>query len=164
MLMLVLGLGCPTPDDKENTDDSAPPINQDDTAPTVCDGTAPTITDLIIEDGGVRDFEGEDAPSLKVAAETSDDDGDLHRMNMTVWWDDVVDGVVDTSGTGTEAGWYAMNEDECATYEATYGILFEVDGSRFEYETAYEFAAIVYDDAGLVSEQVIDSGTTPAAL
>lgn len=164
MLVMMLAFGCTGAADKENTDDSAPPINQDDTAPTTCDGTNPEIADLIIEDGGVHDFEGEDSPTLKVAAETNDDDGDLHRINMTLWWDDTVDGTVDTSGAGSEAGWYEMNETPCGTFTATYGVLFEVDGTRFAYETAYEFAAKVMDDAGLESEIVIDSGTTPAAL
>jgi hypothetical protein len=164
MLLMLLGLGCPASDEKNTGDDSAPPINQNDTAPTSCDGTNPVINELIIEDAGVHDFEGEDSPTLKVSADASDDDGDLHRINLTLWWDDVVDGSVDTSGAGEESGWYEMNETPCGTFSATFGILFQVDGSRFEYETTYEFAGMVTDDAGLESNIAIDSGTTPAAL
>ncbi|MDP2313932.1 MAG: hypothetical protein Q8P41_13580 [Pseudomonadota bacterium] len=153
-------LGACNPDEKDSSD--APPINQDEDSPVICDGTAPVITELSVGNyGELFDFEGTLAPALLVAATATDDDGDLHRMNMTLWWDDVVDGTVDTSAAGTEAGYYAMDEEPCGMFEATYGLVFEVDGNRFDYATEYEFAAEVVDDAGLVSAQVIASGTAP---
>jgi hypothetical protein len=160
-LALLTLFACTT--EKED-DTEAPPVEQEEDSPTVCEGAAPTLTELVVEEHDeLVDFEGTLSPALKVAATGKDDDGDLHRMNMTLWWDDVVDGTVDTSGAGSEIGYYAMDEDRCGTFEATYGVLFEVEGNRFDYETAYEFAAQVYDDAGLVSEIFIASGTTPAA-
>jgi hypothetical protein len=152
-------VGC-APDEEE--DSKAPPINEGgDTAVTVCEGTAPVLTELVISNGGIQDFEGEDSPSMVVAATGTDADSDLHRMDLRLWWDDVVDGAVDTSATGTAAGYYAMDPDPCATAEATYGIVFEVDNNRFLFGTAYEFAAVIYDDAGLESAMFIDDGIAP---
>lgn len=153
-------VGC-APDEEE--DSKAPPINEGgDTAVTVCEGTAPEITELFVGNyGELYPFETGDAPALQVAATGTDADSDLHRMDLRLWWDDVVDGAVDTSATGTAAGYYAMDPDPCATAEATYGIVFEVDNNRFLFGTAYEFAAVIYDDAGLESAMFIDDGVAP---
>jgi hypothetical protein len=149
-------------DTTKNPSTDAPPINQDDTGePLTCEGTAPVLSELVVENYGLYNFEDGPAPSLKVAATGMDDDGDLHRMDLLVWWDNVVDGTVDTSGEGTTSGIIAMDPDPCATPEATYALVFEVDGKRFDYSTAYEFAGEVYDNAGLVSAQVVASGVTP---
>lgn len=148
-------------EDPKHTGNDAPPINQDDTSVVTCEGAAPVLTELLIENNGIYDFEDGPAPSLKVAATGADDDGDLHRMNLVVWWDAVVDGTVDTSGEGTTSGIIAMDPDPCATPEATYALVFQVDGKRFDYATAYEFAGEIADDAGLVSEVVVASGVTP---
>ncbi|MDP2310454.1 MAG: hypothetical protein Q8P18_30835 [Pseudomonadota bacterium] len=145
----------------KDTGSDAPPINQDDTSVVTCAGTAPVASELVVENYGLYPFEDGDAPALKVAATGTDDDGDLHRMDLVVWWDDVVDGAVDTSGEGTTSGIIAMDPDPCGTFAATYALLFEVDGIRFDYATAYEFAAEVYDDAGLVSGQIVADGVTP---
>ncbi len=160
LLALVLA-GCPATDKDSG---EPPPVSQDtDTAAPSCEGTAPVLTELVVEDyGELYPFEDGDAPALLVAATGEDDDADLHEMNLIVWWDDVVDGEVDTSGAGTEAGVRTMNDDEvCTTGEATYGIIFQVDGNRFAYTTAYEFVGEVYDAAGMVSNRLVASGTTP---
>lgn len=160
-LPAALSIGC-APDETDDKGD-APPINTgEDSAVVECDGTAPVLTDLVVE-GMIYPFEVE-APALVVSATATDADSDLHRMDVRVWWDDVVDGVVDTSGEGTAAGYYTFDSDPCATAQATYGLAFEVDGTRFDYATAYEFAAEVYDDAGLVSGQLVAHGVSPEAL
>lgn len=150
-----------TGEDKDTGSD-APPINEEDTAALVCEGTAPVLTELVVGNyGKLYEFEGTPAPALLVTATGTDADSDLHRMDLFVWWDDVVDGAVDTTTEGLSNGIIAMNETPCATAEATYGIIFEVDGNRLDYATAYEFAGEVADAAGLVSAQVIAHGVTP---
>jgi hypothetical protein len=160
-LLTALLLGC-SGDTKDTGSDPGSVAQDTDTAVVTCEGTAPVLTELEVGDyGQLYPFEDGEAPALLVAATAEDADSDLHRMNLIVWWDDIIDGTVDTSGVGNEAGYYAMNEETCGTAEATYGILFEVDGDRFAYTTAYEFTAEVYDDAGLVSNRVTASGVTP---
>lgn len=163
--LVLVGLVACTSEDKDTGSD-APPINQgEDTAPVECSGTAPVLTELTVADyGEPYPFEEGDAPALLVSATATDEDADLHRMNLILWWDDVIDGAVDTSGAGTEMGYYAMDPDPCGTGEATYAVVFEVDGNQFDYVTEYEFAAEVYDDAEMVSNQLVASGVTPPAL
>lgn len=163
MVMLMLALaGCAEEAEK---DTEAPPIENDiELEPLVCEGTAPELTELTVGDyGELYDFEDGPAPALLVAATATDSDGDLHEMAITWWFDDVIDGAVDTSAAGEEQGYIRMEEQDCATAEATYGVVFEVDGNRFDYETAYEFAVIAYDAAGLATGQLVASGVTPAA-
>lgn len=161
-VLLVALLGCAQ---EEVKDTEAPPVeNNTDTEPIVCEGTAPVLTELTVGDyGELYDFEDGPAPALLVAATATDEDGDLHEMAITWWFDDVIDGAVDTSVAGNEQGYIRMEEQDCATAEATYGVIFEVDGNRFDYETEYEFAAEAYDAAGLVTGQLVASGVTPAA-
>ena len=153
-------------DGSDEDSSKAPPINQnDDSGDPVCEGTAPVITELVVENyGGLYPFETGDAAALQVSATGTDADADLHRMNLVLWWDDVVDGSVDTSGAGTEAGYYRFEDTEpCAGDEATLGLIFEVGDARFQNATPYEFAAVIWDDAGLVSEVAVADGVAPNA-
>ena len=51
----------------------------------------------------------------------------------------------------------------CTTPAGTLEFNLQVDGKRFDYDTAYEFAGVVYDAAELRSAVVIASGVTPGA-
>lgn len=160
VVFLLALAGCPSPEKEGDTE--IPSVDNTPDSAEPCDGTNPVLEALVVEDyGELYDFEDGPAPALLVAASAEDDDGDLHRMALTYWYDDVVDGVVDTSAAGTESTYFAMADEACATPRATYGVVFEVDGRRFEYETAYEFAVEVYDAAGLASNQLVASGVTP---
>lgn len=160
---LALLAGCPDPNQKDTGGDEV--IEQGgDTDEETCEGTNPVLSELTVENFGMYEFEGEESPALKVTASGDDDDGDLHDMNLQIWWDDVVDGAVDTSSSGVEGGFYAMGDTDCGTFSANYNLLLEVDGDRFEYGVAYEFAAVIFDAAGLDSgEPVIASGVAPNA-
>ena len=161
LALFVFALAGCAPEEEKDTE--LPPVaNDTDDEPVVCEGTPPVIEELTVGDlGKLYDFEDGPSPALVVRAKTEDEDGDLHQMGGTYWYDDVIDGVVDTSDAGSDGGYIRMNEEDCGTSSANYGIVFEVDGNRFEYETTYEFAMEVYDAAGLISERVVASGTTP---
>jgi hypothetical protein len=161
--MLVVMLFAACVDDTKDGSDDAPPLH--DTEEETCEGTAPTLDQLVIEPyDGLYEYEDGPAPALTVSATGSDEDGDLDNMRLVVWWDDVVDGAVDTSGAGEDAGYYQMDPDPCHSYaDITYGIIFQVDGNRFDYATAYEFAGVIYDAAGLVSNELVADGMTPNA-
>jgi hypothetical protein len=153
--MLAMALFAACVNDKED-DTEGPPLSGDDTAVETCDGTAPEVSELEIGPyGQLYSFEDGDNPAMVVSTTATDADGDLNRMDVVLWWDDVVDGTVDTSGAGEEGGYYQMKDTTCGTFTATYNLLMEVNGGRFAYSTPYEFAAQAIDDAGLVSEVIV---------
>ncbi len=160
LLPAALLIGC-TSGEKDDTEGDPPPINTgEDSAVDLCEGTAPVVTDLVVSNNGLYEFEGVVSPSMKVSVTATDADSDLDLMDVQLWWDDVVDGAVDTSVAGARGGYIKMDEP-CTTAEATYGLIFQVEGGRFAYATAYEFAGEAYDAAGLVSAQVVAHGVTP---
>ncbi len=160
MLLVWMFVGCPG--EAVKSDDSAPPLNHpEDTAPVICDGTDPVLADLTVAPyDGLYSFEGQDSPALTVSAAATDDDGDISELTLELWWDDVVDGSVDTSGDATSTT-YQFSQDPCEGFANNLGLIFEVDGNRFDYATPYEFAGVVTDEAGLVSAIVVASGVSP---
>jgi hypothetical protein len=167
--LLLAAVGC---DDSKDDDTGPGSLNASDTDAD-CSGTPPVIDDLTVEIGDVLTGEaGEDAqPSVLITVEFSDEDGDAHVVAVDFWYDDVVDGTVDTSGAAPmqlPAG--AMPDrsgrpiEECAGDGGILGISLGVTGKELDFETEYDFAAVVIDNAGLASEPRVASGTTPAAL
>lgn len=158
---LLILAGC---DDTSKDTETAPPIEQGDDTAEVCGGTAPVCSELTVEArDGLFDYEGTDYPVLRVGATGEDADADMKTMTVELWWDDVVDGAVDTAALG-ELGSYTFDTDACASSGNTLYIDFAVDGTRFDYVTTYEFAGRVYDSTDMASEIVIASGTTPNEL
>ena len=138
-------------------------VNPDDACEEAFSCTAPVIADLRVVNGGEAQFDDGVFWTVQIDADGEDTDGDLHNMRMTVWADDLVDGTVDTTGEGTVGGFAQMRDVECTTYVGGYGLGLGVNGAQFEYDTLYEFAAIVYDAFDTASEPVIASGYTPKA-
>ncbi len=147
-------------------------LNPSDSAES-CSGTAPVVEDLSVEEGDViKGTDGEaDQPSVLITVEFSDEDGDAHVVAVDFWFDDAVDDTVDTSGApdrSLPAG--AMLDaadrpiEECAGDGGILGISLGVTGSDLDYDTPYDFAAVVIDNAGLRSEPAFASGTTPSEL
>lgn len=129
---------------------------------TQCSGTPPVITALTVEPGDTTTFEDGDWPTLGLQASTSDTDGDLHEMSMSVWSDDVLDGHVDTGGEPLSLS-AVMAPEACSAENTMFNVLFKVDGGDFDFATPYEFAVVVYDAAGLASAVAYGTGTTPSA-
>lgn len=158
---LLLAAAC-APDDTKDSGDP-PPINQGGGDTADCDTNAPVIESFTVYNGGIFTFESVDWPSMVAEASISDEDKDLELVRMDVWFDDVVDGAVDTSGEAPLAGEpYAQDEyDPCTLGTNTYRLRFAVTGNRFLYATPYEFAGVVYDAHATPSEVAIASATTP---
>lgn len=155
LLTLLFACGGKAGDSANN----APPINEGgDTA--TCEGTAPVIEELVIGNGGIYEFDDGPAPTVSVMATITDEDADLNIVSLTVWYDEAVDGAVDTSGEGLASSPYEMDEELCVTPEANYGLNIQVGGS-LDYDTLYEFAAVAKDGNGLSSAVAIASGYTP---
>jgi hypothetical protein len=163
-MFLVLMLAC-TGGGKEDSS-NAPPINQDDSVEKVCEGGYPTVTELTVTDAGELTVDAGTFSSFAVSATAEDDDGDLHVISMDLWWDEVVDGEVSTSGAaGISSGAYRDPDwEDCEVFVTTFGLQIPVDGVRFLGNTAYEFAAVVHDANGMLSSPKVASGTTPEEL
>lgn len=161
-LTLALLLACSNTDDSGK--DSAPPLETGD--PTECAGTNPVMDDFSITEGDILTNEdGDQQPSLRFVAEFSDEDWDLNEIILDIWFDDVVDGTVDTSGASDiSSGLYEMESGACTVSGGSLTFDYGIVGDPLDYETEYDFAAVVTDQNGLVSEPGFASATTPAAL
>lgn len=85
------------------------------------------------------------------------------KMRVDLWWDDEVDGSVDTSGGPLSGPLSELTDAPCATDEGIYNMVLPVNGDPFVYDTLYEFAAVAYDAHENASEVFVQSGWTPTA-
>lgn len=142
----------------EDTD--APPDITGGTNTETCGGVAPIADALDISNGGVKNFEGEDAPTIGLSLHLTDEDGDIHQGVMAIWYDETIDGDVDTGGDPALDRIYSGLGDACFVMDATLNLGIRV-GTVFEYNTGYEFAALFEDANGEVSNVLIAGGVTP---
>lgn len=141
---------------------SAPPINQGGGGDSGCGGTAPVIDELTIVNGGIVKFDSGPKPTVGVQAHVTDEDADLDVVSMDVWYDDVVDNQVDTTGTSFDGSPYEVSDEPCTSASTTFTLQIQA-GSNLEFDSLYEFAAVVTDGNGEVSEVAIASGYTPTS-
>lgn len=142
-----------------------------DTGEAGCEGTPPDITGMTVGEGNViEDENGNPQPSVRISVEFEDVDGDAHAISMDLWWDETVDGSVDTSGAANASlpSTALTNDgepvDECEGFGGTLNVDMGVTGSDLQFSTQYDFAAVVIDANGYASAPGIASGTTPAPL
>ncbi len=143
-----------------DTDTDAPPPITDGTNTETCGGTEPVADDLTISNGGLGNFEGEDAPTIRLSLHLTDEDGDIHQGTMEVWYDETLDDQVDTSGDPDTERLYSNIGDACFTDAATLNLSIRV-GTVFDYNTPYEFGVLFVDADGLPSNVLVASGVTP---
>ncbi len=135
-----------------------PDLSGDDTA-AACSGTAPVADRLTIGNGGLAEFEAVEYPTVSLRLEATDTDGDLDLAYMEFWWDEEVDDAVDT-GVNPQDRYFTLESDSCSTKSVDLNLLLQV-GTQLAYNTTYEFAAQVTDYAGMTSNLLVASGSTP---
>lgn len=146
-----------------------PKTGERDTADgeAVCGGVAPEISELTVGNGGLYDYSGvadcdddEDCiyPSAEVSLDVTDNDGDIHQYIIDIWFDDVVDGAVDTTGGFQLLG---SKGEACEVTADLFSNLLAVGTGPLPYNTELEFAAQITDAEGLTSNIAIGSGFTP---
>ncbi|MDP6931523.1 MAG: hypothetical protein QGG40_01345 [Myxococcota bacterium] len=158
--VFALAAGCTS----QKADDSgAPPLLQsgDDSAVT-CEGTPPEIVDFTVENGGIQEHENESYPSLVIEVEVTDADADLETYALDVWYDDEIDGAVDTTSDSELSSSGTLSSTPCSTDGATLSLTLFLGGD-LAFETLYEWAAVVTDANGLVSETALTEGYTPTS-
>jgi hypothetical protein len=162
LLPVVFGLtlGCPPAADL----DDPPPIPKGgDTGDTAveCSGTAPEVTSFVgYADGLHEDEQGQQLPAMLFEMQLEDVDGDLSFVYYRMWWDDVVDDAVDTSGAAFIEGQTALSSTRCDTFTAGLALALSSGGNP-AYGVWHDFAVSVADEAELWSVPVVTQGAMP---
>lgn len=145
-------------------DTSTPPIPSSGDSDTAleesCEGTPPEILSFSGTDNDMHDFETGAWPDLYLEVEVADADADLGQVKYSVWWDDTVDGWVDTDGDPDYDRYVTVNTTPCTSPAVTLQIHLAANGNP-EPNTWYDLAVTVEDAAGLVSEAATTTAATP---
>lgn len=148
---------------KEETDDSneAPPLVLDDTGD--CNANAPVIDGVTVKDGGIIDDPDQgEQQSIQFDVAISDEDGDLDVLSLRIWYDDALDGTVDTSGDpAVESLPYAIRDEPCNVFGADFSLRWGVTGNPLDFGATYDFAVVAVDSHGVPSAPGFATGTTP---
>lgn len=151
-------LGACNGEDAEETD----AITAGDGASAECGSTPPVIEELVVSDAGMStgDECGDSIrPMIRVQANSSDADGDLHYWTLRVWWDDVIDS--QESGEYAEVG--GTSGEDCRVSTAQLAMKLCVTGDP-PFSTPMEFGAVLFDDEDNASnggEPIFATFTTP---
>ena len=122
-------------------------------------GTPPSIDAMGVLQGQGTD----DGPSILIQLQASDEDGDLHDYQVDIWFDDELDEAVDrTSYNRITPGPVSLDVVACSapTISSEVEIVL-LGGGVLNFDTVYEFAAVVTDASGLESAPALSSGKTP---
>ena len=140
----------------EDTND-APPLRNDDTAPE-CKGADPVIQGVSLSNGGIVDFEGTDYPTIRIAADTTDADGNLNYVTMELWYSEF--GAPNTDAASQTDKTFSIDPTECAVDAYVFALNLQV-GTGLAYGTEYTIAVRVTDAKGEVSNISQATGFTP---
>lgn len=159
LLMMLLACG----DKGTDSDQVAPPLDSTPTGTTVtCNGTAPVLESVTLGNAGIVTGDDGDLPGLLISLHVTDVDGDVHRLSADIWYDDQIDGVVDVAvPAALTTGYYLSDDDPCEVFTIDFNVAVGVNGTSMTYNTQYEVAAVVLDDAGLASAPGLGMGYTP---
>jgi len=160
LIAVALGLvGCTGKIPEDSND--PPALTTEDTGE--CNLHAPVITNVEVTNGGMSTFDNGTFPTIGLAMEVDDDDGDLDILGMFVWFDDVVDGAVDQSGEPAfDAPAYLFQDAEpCGKFSAGLTLKPAVTSGTLDYSTRYEFAVVAEDHHAVRSTPYIVDGVTP---
>ena len=144
-----------------------PPIPDvpSDTAPEIsCGGVNPEILTFGAEAVGLWGGEegAEQLPTVELQLMVIDEDKDLSEVRLELWFDDWVDGVVDTGDRAWLDRYITISSERCLTSSANLIVHAGAkSGTDLEPNTWYDWAARVSDDAGLQSDIATTVAGTP---
>jgi hypothetical protein len=153
--LAMVGAGC-----SDNADSGAPLYQVNE-----CESLyAPVVTDMFCESTGVQTYPvtGEDVPTLTISADVSDEDGDLTAYSAQLFFDDTIDGVVDTSSDVLPVADGSYHAEVCEVPSIILNMVVYLRGGAPLYDTPYEWGLVVTDAAGNVSELGQIECTTPS--
>ena len=156
----LFALGCPPVEEEKEP----PPIPKGgDTGDTAleCAGTNPVLTELTARPDGLHELEqGQLFPTMIFDISATDEDGDLNFVTYDLWWDDVVDGTVDTSGSPQVTGHGTISTARGNSSSMSMELSLSSQGNP-AYNVWYDFALVVEDEAGLPSNVLVTPGAMP---
>ena len=130
-----------------------------------CEGTAPRIHELVVRDGGLVEHDGDLVPSLLFVFDGRDDDGDLYRYTVDIWYDQQIDGAVDR-GDNNYIGLdpVELGGTPCQVDRMSASVRIAILGdATLALDTNYEWAVMLTDGNGIASFPTIVVGRTPSA-
>lgn len=136
-----------------NGDREPPPSQFGGGAGDDCGDAAPVITEFRVADKGTTtgdDCSGDTRPIVQFGADVDDEDGALDFYEMSVWFDDTLDGTVDTSGAAYTHVQGDVNEEgePCSTPLATVGLSIKMCDEQVPFGVELEWVATVTDGDG----------------
>jgi len=144
-----------------------PPILDDtsgDDSDLVCGGVPPDLVTFTAEPAGLWQGEqGTDpAPAILLSLTATDEDKDLSEVRVQIWFDDYVDGVVDTGDSPWFDRWIIIATNPCLTSMADMSVHAQATNTgALQPNTWYDFVGRVSDAMELESEFVTTVGGTP---
>jgi hypothetical protein len=169
-LVLVAGLSaCGAPKETADTGPTTTPPTDTDTEPTDtepvdtgCGDTAPYVFAVTTSAAGLQKSpEGELLPAMLFAMEVIDDDGDLDHIGYELWYDEVVDGVVDTAVPAPVIGNTTLAGDPCGVGFVALNLTVTTDGGGMKYATEMDFALVASDARGNHSAPFVFAAWVP---
>jgi hypothetical protein len=137
----------------DNDCDAATPDQPEDTA-------APVLVSLVVENGGLHEFGNGPVPSVLLTFHVTDD-VDFPYIDALIWYDDAVDGAVDTGGEPAhETSLHRSGDCFYGELDAELSVQLPV-GDKLDYATTYDFALVARDGQSYRSEPLVVSATTP---
>ena len=107
-----------------------------------------------------KDEQGQTYPAMVFELQADDVDGDLSFVSYRMWWDADLDGTVDTSGSALVQGQTAISSTRCASFTMGLNLSISSQGNP-AYNTWYDFAVSLADEAEMWSEPAFCQGAMP---
>jgi|GEM_PF-3044120 len=127
-----------------------------------CGGVAPVITDIQCSNNGLAEYEpGSELPTLLFSIFLEDEDADLSQVEVQLYYDDVIDGVVSTQEPSYPASIETIDAEPCGRPSLTYNLVAFVSGVNPRFNQNYEWGVVVRDAGDVASEQYILECITP---
>lgn len=141
--------------------DTGDPPDLATTTPPACDTVPPVIESLTASNGGIIDDpDGGTQPSIRIAADISDEDGNIDTFRAQFW---SAAGTDPPSLAGTPAEFTHAYEGatECHLFSGGFSVNFGVTDTDYGFNTVWTFAMVALDHDGRTSEPAYVTGTTP---
>lgn len=160
-LLLLGAVACGGDKDSSGTEE-VEYIDGGGTTTEECGGTAPVITSVTCENGGLAEYEqGQELPTLLFRTDVTDADADLENMTVSLYFDDTIDGSVSTAESVYGDTIIPIDTTTCVNDAAGFVLTVFVNGVSPVFNTAYEWSVVVRDANDVAAEPFIVECITP---
>lgn len=133
-----------------------------DTDTPECGGAAPVVTEIQCSADGVKEYEpGSSLPTLLFKVFVEDEDADLESMELSLYYDDTIDGAVSTQEAPYPPSIITIDDTSCVNPSATVNLSVFVSGVDPRFNRNYEWSVVVRDANDVASEPFVFECITP---